>query len=225
MAEGASQIQKQDAPQVEAHHYHNSDYNSKNRYYSFAEQIVETFALSPASVVEIGIGNGFLTRALREAGVRVTAVDFDAALRPDLVASVDALPLESGSHDAALCFQVLEHLPFDRVPAAMRELARVASRWVYISVPDARPSIRFEAARGWSVRKPLRWHLHGNPLRRPREHVFDGQHYWEIGKRATPESAVIAAMSVKGLALERHYRLHPFPYHHFFLFRKTGTTP
>lgn len=221
MGSGESAERAAFSPQVSAGHYATASYNAKSRYQSFAEQIAETLALKPSSVLEVGIGNGFLTRTLRAAGVTVTAVDFDSSLQPDIVASVESLPLEADSVDVAVCFEVLEHLPFERLPAAMGELARVARNWVFLSVPDARPSLRFELARGWSTRKPLRWQIDGNPLRRPPLHVFDGEHHWEIGKRETPESAVIAAMSIPGLALERHYRLHQHPYHHFFLFRKT----
>lgn len=206
--------------QVPPAHYRPTEYDTKQRCFSYVEQIAETMRLAPKRVVEVGIGNGFLTRALRAYDVQVTTVDFDGSLRPDVVASVDALPLPSGFADVSLCFEVLEHLPFDRFSTALSELARVTCEWVFISVPDCRSSIRFELARGWQAPAAIRGMLNGYPLQRPKPHVFDGQHYWEIGKAETPVSRVIEGIGRAGLELIRHYRLHLNPYHHFFLMRK-----
>jgi len=209
------------ALQVGAEHYFDATYNSRERLYSFAEQVSVTQSLEPKLVLEVGVGNGYLTRSLREAGISVRTLDFDSTLRPDIVASVDQIPMDDRSADVVTCFQVLEHLPFDRFKASMGELARVAGKWVFMSLPDARSSIRFEIARRCTGKNPIRFALNGIPFRKSVVHVFDGQHYWEVGKRDTPESRVIDTMTVPGLTLERHYRLHHFPYHHFFLLRKS----
>lgn len=62
--------------------------------------------------------------------------------------------------------------------------------------------------------------LNNFPPRKPQTHHFDGQHYWEIGKAATPEHLVLDTIRQAGLRIERHYRLHLNPYHHFFLLYK-----
>src|SRR5690606_27782997 len=50
-------------------------------------------------------------------------------------ASADRLPFSEGEFDLVSCMEVLEHLPCDIYDQARRELARVASKWILISVP------------------------------------------------------------------------------------------
>lgn len=205
---------------METHHYDAAVYNDKPRYYSYVEQIVETGNLKPASVVEIGIGNGFTTRGLRDLGIAVTTIDFDATLCPDVVASVCSIPLPTGSADVSLCFEVLEHLPFDQFAIALKELARISREWVFISVPDCRSTIRLEASRGWRPIRSFQRMFSNFPPRKPFPCHFDGQHYWEIGKLETPETRVLNTIRQSGLQIERHYRLPLNPYHHFFMLKK-----
>src|SRR4051812_42493359 len=101
-------------PQVTSSHYLPTAYDTKLRYYSYVEQIWETLKLNPKTIVEIGVGNGFLSGILRTHDVELTTVDFDPELKPDIVAGVESIPLPDNSMDVCLCFEVLEHLPFDR---------------------------------------------------------------------------------------------------------------
>ena len=206
--------------QVATSHYAADSYNYKPRYYSYVEQIMETANLKPSHVTEIGLGNGFTTRGLRDFGIEVTTVDFDATLCPDIVASVCSISLPDNSTDGSLCFQVLEHLPFEQFPIGLKELARISRGWVFLSLPDCRSSFRVDLARGWSEIKYWQRMLNNFPPRKPQMHQFDGQHYWEIGKAATPENLVLDTIRKAGLRVERHYRLHLNPYHHFFLLYK-----
>ena len=210
--------------QVEKEFYEADAYNSKPRLYSFVEQIHETLRLKPARVVEVGIGNRFTTRALQSAGVEVITVDFDASLAPDIVASVCDMPLPDGHVDASLCFQCLEHLPFAEFVPGLRELARVSKDYVFFSIPDCRPNARLEIGRGCYHQQTWRRTLDNLPWRKAPPHVYDGQHYWEIGKAQTPERVVVDAVNASGLTLLRHYRLPLNPYHHFFLLRKPNAS-
>jgi len=128
-----------EATQVPPAHYWSRDYNTKERLASSWHQVDEVLRLGGRRVLEVGPGSGLVTDWLRRAGLEVTTVDIDGALKPTVVAPVTDLPLESGSFDVVLCAEVLEHLPYARVPAALRELARVATRGVVISVPDVTP--------------------------------------------------------------------------------------
>ena len=125
-------------PQIEAHAYFSSRYLLPQRMAAYAYQFREITELKAPSVLEVGVGNGLLSWLLRHAGVNLTTLDFDASLKPDIVAKVTAMPLEAGSFSVAACYEVLEHLPFEDVPAALRELRRVAGEHVLISLPDAR---------------------------------------------------------------------------------------
>ena len=50
--------------QVESNHYYKEAYDTKDRFISYWHQINEIIMLNPDSVLEIGIGNGFLSKYL-----------------------------------------------------------------------------------------------------------------------------------------------------------------
>jgi len=100
---------------------------------------------APASMLDVGCGEGVLTEAA--AGLlpraRVVGVDLpDPGLRaewgrragPSFVeGSVYELPFGDGEFELVSALEVLEHL--ERPAEAVRELARVSGRWLLVSVP------------------------------------------------------------------------------------------
>jgi ubiquinone/menaquinone biosynthesis C-methylase UbiE len=100
----------------------------------------------PKSVVDVGCGEGILTEqwARRTPG-RVVGIDLDdPKLRdqwerhslPNLEFQTglgDNLPYGDREFDAASAMEVLEHVPDPE--AVLAEMARVAARWVIVSVP------------------------------------------------------------------------------------------
>lgn len=100
------------------------------------------------SVLDVGCGEGFTMRELREesvlAGVKALGLDFNAvALRwnwqngmsqtPLFQADIHHLPFASASFDLVYSLEVLEHLPDSAV--GLRELKRVSKDYVLLSVP------------------------------------------------------------------------------------------
>lgn len=147
-------------PQVSANLYSSREYNFKQRFASFWHQWDEVLDLRPGTVLEVGPGAGLVTGLLQGAGVEVTTLDVDPALRPDLVASVTEIPLEDRSVDVALCSEVLEHLPWDAAAQALRELARVVRIGAVVSAPDNSPY--------WGIPLPLYFGRYVERLRRHR---------------------------------------------------------
>jgi ubiquinone/menaquinone biosynthesis C-methylase UbiE len=103
-----------------------------------------------ARVLEVGCGDGEMTAAITGAdGAGVVALDLSrrrlertAQRAPGtrlVQSSVYELPFADGSFDTVLCTDLLEHL--DEPDLAVRELVRVASSRVLLSVPY---SIRIE---------------------------------------------------------------------------------
>ncbi|MBS1868991.1 MAG: class I SAM-dependent methyltransferase [Actinobacteria bacterium] len=107
------------------------------------ERVAETLAAIPdgvATVLDVGCGDGRLTNRLVARHERVVGVDIAAeALRhvaaETHVAPVTALPFEDRAFELVLCTEVLEHLDDEQLACALRELSRVASRFVLVSVP------------------------------------------------------------------------------------------
>mgnify|MGYP005841262205 CR=1 FL=1 len=195
-------------------HYFSREYCSPRRLAAYSYQIDEVLKAGPGRVLEIGPGNGIVSHVLRGAGLLVVTLDLDGRLRPDIVASVLHLPLAQHSFDLVLCCQVLEHLPFDQFRPVLEQLRRVTRGRVVLSLPDRRRCITAQvSAPGLGTRAVLL----SLPGLRPRRHVYDGQHFWEIGKRHYSLGRVLQEMQCVGFSVVRHYRIRENPYQHVFV--------
>lgn len=206
-------------PQVEDPNYLTMPYLSRERWISFWYQLMEVTETKPETVLEIGPGPGIVIRAIRDFGVFGVTVDIDSRLRPTVVADITKLPFEDKSFDCVLAAEVLEHIPFIEVSKALEELARVSRKSIVITLPHYwrfSPSIalkifpfvpRVQKVFPISVFAP--------------KHQFDGQHYWEIGKKETPISKVRQMLStIDGFKLTRDYLIEENPFHHLFVLTK-----
>jgi ubiquinone/menaquinone biosynthesis C-methylase UbiE len=201
-------------PQVAHDHYDFGKYTSPARWMSHYYQIRSIMRRNPESVLEIGVGNGILRSYLTgKTKVSYTSVDIAADLKPDIVASVTKLPLPDTSHDIACAFQVLEHLPFEEFSVAVNELCRVAKKAVIISLPHSSPSLSFLLK--LPILPVLRW-AYKLPI--PVQHAFDGQHYWEIGKKGYPLSRIRSELR-KIADIDEEFMPFENPYHRFFVLR------
>lgn len=200
-------------------HYFEPGYDTKERFVSYWHQAGELLAGNHRKVLEIGVGNGFLSSYLRRRGLDVTTLDIDAALSPDVTGSVLAIPLPDASFDAVGCFEVLEHLPYEELSKALSEIRRVTKGRAVISVPDHSPVYRF------NVELPLFGEIKRllpHPFPRPVPHVFDGTHYWVLGKAQYPLARVLADIGRAGFQVVRTYRPFEFYGHRFFVLEKAG---
>ena len=101
----------------------------------------------PQSLLDVGCGEGVLTHqwAQRLDGRRVVGIDLDdphlhaewaQRTAPNLdyrVMKAENLPFADGEFDLASAIEVLEHVPDPEHTVA--EMARVAQRWLLVSVP------------------------------------------------------------------------------------------
>jgi ubiquinone/menaquinone biosynthesis C-methylase UbiE len=208
-------------PQTDRSHYDES-YYERRRLYSVAVQAEVLRDLTPASVVEIGPGRGVFAAMFRQlSGAHVVTMDIDPTLGPDVIGSVFEMPFGDGAFDAAACFQMLEHLPFDRFAPALREMRRVARVGLALSLPDCsyaltvRMGVRNPRKDGlvkaWTV-QPASW-----ALRRLKQVPNSAGHYWEIGRRGTPLGVVRRAIREAGWRVEKEFRTAENAYHRFFV--------
>ncbi|MEH6492163.1 class I SAM-dependent methyltransferase [Halopseudomonas sp.] len=206
------------ARQVKDGHYQFGRYMSRGRWMSVWHQVSELLALDPKAVLEVGPGPGVLKSVINGFGCRLETLDIDEALCPDYLASAEEMPFNNGSFDVVCAFQVLEHMPFDVSLSVLREMWRVCSGGVVISLPDARPcwssSVRIPYVRPLNI-------MFERPFFRGDVHVFDGEHYWEINKKGYALSDVSSLLlnCVPGAAMST-YRVRENPYHRFFVFKK-----
>ena len=91
---------------------------------------------------DIGCGNGVFANYLLEykPGLNVMAIDRSAAALKYVRSEkkegdVSAIPFSDASYDCVTCLEVIEHLPCGIYEKGLAELARVAKKYVIISVP------------------------------------------------------------------------------------------
>jgi predicted SAM-dependent methyltransferase len=206
--------------QVDKGHYQFSKYIDKQRWASFWHQLDEVLAFSPDRVLEIGPGPGLFKAAACALGMHVETLDLDPELKPDYIASVLDLPFDDGAFNIVCAFQMLEHLPYETAMQALKEMIRVARQGLVLSLPDAKRSWPYSI---YIPRFGSKSFYIERPTLTAKEHVFDGQHYWEVNKKGYSLPKIIRDMeSTQGISLKKTYRVHEFPYHRFFVLDKTG---
>ncbi|MDB5321963.1 MAG: Methyltransferase type 11 [Phycisphaerales bacterium] len=211
-------------PQTDRSHYDES-YYERRRLYSVAVQAEVLWSLRPASVIEVGPGRGVFAALFRQlSGAPVVTMDIDPSLRPDVIGSVFEMPFADGAFDAAACFQMLEHLPFERFAPALVEMRRVAKAGLALSLPDCSLALTMRMG----VRNPRKdglvaaWTMQpsGLALRRLKKVPNSAGHYWEIGRRGTPLSVVRRAIKQSGWTIANEFRTAENAYHRFFVLKK-----
>lgn len=204
-------------PQVGPDHYFDKTYDTKERFVSYWHQINEIVKLNPKRVLEIGIGNKFVSKYLRERKINIVTLDIDGRLGPDVVGSVLNIPFSSKSFDVVACYELLEHLPYKEFRSALSEIFRVSVSYAILSLPDASKVYRvyIEIPKVGTFKKMI-----SLPQLRKTVHKFDGQHYWEIGKAGYPLSKIINDIKKVGFKVKKTYRVFEHPYHRFFVLKK-----
>lgn len=200
-------------PQVSKKHYRFQTYSTKRRWNSYWHQIEAVLSLRPKTVLEIGPANTVVGSVLREEGIRYKTADVAKDLAPDYLVDIRDMDLKE-RFDLVMACQVLEHLPYDDFDDALMSLAKHSKRYVMISLPHFGPFLRLHLSL-WTLLDINRV----IPLPLPKKLSFDGQHYWEIGRRGYPARRVRSDIQ-KHFRIIREFRVNENPFHHFFVLEK-----
>ena len=205
-------------PQVNNPNYLTMQYLSRERWISFWYQLMEVTELHPSSVLEIGPGPGEVTTILRRIGMNVKTMDIDFSVKPTVVGDITSLPFQNHSFDVVLAAEVLEHIQFEEVDRALRELGRVAKKGLVITLPNFS---HFAPSIALKIFPYIPRFSKVFPVTFPIPHHFDGQHYWEIGKRDTPLSLVKKTLTrYTGFAMKNEFLIEENPFHHMFVLKR-----
>ncbi|MBU6281738.1 methyltransferase domain-containing protein [bacterium] len=203
------------ASQVPASRYAFDGYMTKGRWCSFWHQASLVSACGPREMLEVGVGNGLMGFLCRGMGIHYRSVDPAEDLGPDIVASVQRIPLPDRVVDLACAFQVLEHLPYEEARLGFRELCRVSRRDVLLSLPHAR----------WGLSMILSMPILGTfravaPSPLPPLGKMIPSHRWEIGRPGFPLRRIVADFGSEARLLKT-FRVPENPYHQFFHFERS----
>lgn len=93
------------------------------------------------SLLEVGCGDGRIINNLKNTYEKICGIDIsNEALKtvktPKFKGRIENIPFPVNSFDIVLCSEVLEHLPDTIYEKALKELQRVAKKYILISVPN-----------------------------------------------------------------------------------------
>jgi hypothetical protein len=201
--------------QVNKDHYDFEKYCYPERWESYYHQIKESLALRPKNILEIGSGDKFFGNYIKtNTNIEYKSLDIAGDLSPDIIGSVDNMPIEDGSFDLVCAFEVLEHLPFEKFEKSISEIKRVSRRHAIISLPHFGPVIKFSFKIPFLRELKFAWKIPYHPI-----HKFNGQHYWEIGKKNF-SNAKIKSILERNFKVIRDFIPFDSQYHHFYLLQK-----
>jgi SAM-dependent methyltransferase len=92
--------------------------------------LIVEWAAETETALDVATGGGHVARRLREAGLKVVTTDAAPGMQPDVIARGEDLPFADGSFDVVVSRLGAHH--FTDVAAAVREMARIASRTVIV---------------------------------------------------------------------------------------------
>ncbi len=209
-------------------HYYNRQYMRRERLLAYVDQIssITRYADNEDTILEIGKGNGYLSHFLTTyLNHPVTTVDISPELEPHICADITSPDFElKHIYDIGLCFEVLEHLPWEEISPATQNLRRYVKKYAILSVPDTNFFIQPRL-----TVLGLRYRPFSSTLSIPRwfrnKKTFGKNHLWEIGiyngeSRITPRKLIREVFGEESLI--EHFRGREFPGHHFFVLKGMG---
>ena len=162
----------------------------------------------------IGKGDGVVELILKKHIREIKTLDIDEKLMPDFIASVEKTPFQDNYFETILCAEVLEHLPFDKFASSLGEIKRICNKNVIMSLPHFGPSIKFLIKipffREISISFKIPFY---------KKHVFNGEHYWEIGKKDYSRGKVRRIIK-QYFKIEKEFMPFENQYHRFFVLTK-----
>ena len=199
--------------------YFSEGYFDRAQLISLSEQIALVHETAANRVLEIGLGNGFVSAFLKRAGVDVTTMDVNPNLNPDIVDSVERLGglFNPVSFDCVLCCEVLEHLSFDAFESSIDQIASTTARHAILSFPTAKRQL---LKLGITFRfHSFRERFLGIRLRRRLKKLYPA-HHWEIDFAERYSQGAILEILRKRFTKVSVKRLDPIPYQTFFICEK-----
>lgn len=202
--------------QVDKSHYSFEKYFYRGRWMSYWYQTKEICCREDIkTVLDIGPGTTFMHDILKihRPDIEYRTLDIAVDLNPDFVGGISSIPIADNSFDVVSAFQVLEHIEFSDFETSLKEMKRVSKKYVFISLPHFGTSIEFLIKLPFIKRRQI-----AIKIPWPKKLVFNGQHYWEIGRKGYPATKI---RSVIGTHFEVIDEYIPFEnqYHHFFILK------
>ncbi len=185
------------------------------------------------NILEVGPGEGFCARNLRELGYQYDTLDFEDAHETTIKADFRSLDPSTipQRYDLTCAFQVLEHFPYDEFTKHLGSLSELSNKYVFISLPYScrgfSISLNLHSGQRMGQTRRFDFYIRTNlPNRKVRPEFKEefpwAVHYWEIGRKGFGLNKVLGDIESCGLKIERRFHS-PNPFHYFILCRKRAS--
>lgn len=199
--------------QVDCSHYDFTSYVSKERWFSYFEQIKIVLGLpSIKTCLEVWAGDSIVSLILKRY-LHYENLDLDQELNPDHVWSILDNDI-SQTYDCVCAFQVLEHLPFTTFEKNIKKLKELSNKYVIISLPYTWISLKRELRPFFS--SPFYLKI---PIFYKKKYVFDGEHYRDLWYKGTRIKDIKKILS-EHFFIRNSYILPDNMYHYFLILEK-----
>ncbi|MHA2243709.1 MAG: class I SAM-dependent methyltransferase [Candidatus Hodarchaeales archaeon] len=202
--------------QVEKNHYSPEKYLTIKRWITHSNIVKEVLERNPRTILEIGPGNGLITSILKKIGFNVKTLDFEKDLKPDYLLDIASNSLGSlgESFDLIIASQVLEHIRYESFLKVMNNLNKITSQ-VLLTLPDTnrRSKFIYFLSNKVNLSKKILYYKRA-------EHTFDGQHYWEIGKKGFSFNKIRKDLRKTNWYIKKNYLIPENPYHRLLFLTK-----
>ena len=190
------------------------NYETKERFIAYFTQINMIRELKPATVLNIGMGTGFLKRYFGGSAVQLVEADIDPDLNPDMIIDISKKQSQKKQFDVVTAFQILEHIPFDQLSTALENIHGLSKKWAIVSIPQRIVSFSLN----------LDFPLVKIPLRFDFERLFESKtsnahHQWEMGLLGTSKRDVRKKIS-EWFNIEKEFSVDGNRNHYFFVLSK-----
>ena len=203
---------------TESGKYNKPNYLTLRRWSSYAIQVREAMILKPGRILEIGPGNNIVNGILRGMGYEVETIDIDARVNPNHIGSVNDKKITdklAGRFDLILACQIFEHLQYEDFLKTLNSSREVAPTMI-MSLPYTEINSKFFQ---FSLKIPglKKISFASKIIYKPIKHKFNGEHYWEMGKKGYPLARIRSDIESAGWNISKSFLNPDNPFHYFFV--------
>lgn len=205
----------------------------EDRFFSYYLQVNEILKLPKSRVhdiLEIGPGVGIFEALINNYDYRLLTMDVRLHHSPTFQGDVLNIPIKPKSVDLVCAFEVLEHLPSKYFQPALRQMARCARHYVYLSLPCPTSSVylrlklrlvqrfvnRLSFEVNWFGLLPTKLADRDEEALMQREDRHN-PHYWEVNRKSFPKTRILREIEVCHLDVMKAFHNPFFAYHWFIL--------
>jgi len=152
------------------------------------------------SILEIGMGSGFLSNYLKSKEFNVTTLDIDAGKHPNIATNIVSYDFYT-QYDHIIAFEVFEHIPFDKFVLILPKLKKACRKNIFISLPR-NYKILFRTEIIFPLIKKVAF-----SVKCKRNKIIAGHHFWELDYREYTMRKLEEVIDSAGLKIIRKKKM------------------